>query len=273
MSPRSIRRAAEHKARKLAAKQQRLQSALIIDADSEPPTVPRTEPRASASGPTGPRTPEGKALASLNALKTGLTGRTVLLPAEDAEAYASHIEQYRAEYAPVGIRETELVQSLADTSWRLRRIPGLEMAIYALGRIEFAASFDAQDPSLRDSMIELQTFLKYEKNLRNLHLQESRLRRRYTAETKDLRNLQHERTEGDKAAGGDCPNVDCPATVIPATAHTAAPREFEFSTPRTNAAHTKRDKAAGGDCPPTVIPHATTPKPREFEFSTAGDLS
>jgi hypothetical protein len=181
------------------------------------------------SGPTGPRTPEGKAIASMNALKTGLTGRTVLLSSDEAPAYASHIEQYRAEYSPIGLRETELVQSLADTSWRLRRIPGLEMAIYAQGRIEFAGCFEDHDPSLRGSMIELQTHLEYEKQLRNLHIQESRLTRRYASEVKELRDLQRERTERDKATGGGCLHVDCRQTVI---SHPTAPelQEFEFST-------------------------------------------
>jgi hypothetical protein len=187
-------------------------------------------------GPTGPRTPEGKAISSLNALRTGLTGRTVLLPSDDAEAYASHIEQYRAEYSPVGLRETELVQSLADTSWRLRRIPGLEMALYAQGRCEFAGCFDAHDPSLRAGMIELQTHLKYEKQLRNLQLQESRLHRRYTAEVKELRELQRERSERDKAAREDRLHADRPRPAQlsdAARSSTAAPAGtgFEFSTP------------------------------------------
>ncbi|MBV9938821.1 MAG: hypothetical protein JO150_09975 [Acidobacteriaceae bacterium] len=34
--------------------------------------------RANAQWSTGPQTPEGKAKSSLNAVKTGLTGRTVL---------------------------------------------------------------------------------------------------------------------------------------------------------------------------------------------------
>ena len=82
--------------------------------------------RANAQRSTGPITPEGKAKSSLNAVKTGLTGRTVLLATEDAEAYESHLEQFRREFQPVGDRETRLVQSLADTQWRLDRLPNLE---------------------------------------------------------------------------------------------------------------------------------------------------
>jgi hypothetical protein len=79
--------------------------------------------RANAQLSTGPTTPAGKAKSSLNAVKTGLTGRTVLLPSEDAEAYAAHLARYQEEFQPVGVRETQLVQNLADTQWRLDRIP------------------------------------------------------------------------------------------------------------------------------------------------------
>ena len=127
---------------------------------------------------TGPKSPEGKATASLNAVKTALTGRTVLLPTDDAAEYERHIRAYQDELKPVGQRESDLVQSIADTAWRLARIPGLEMAIYAKGHMQFAESFNDRDPSLRRAMIELQTFLTYEKQLRNLQLHEARLARR-----------------------------------------------------------------------------------------------
>ena len=74
--------------------------------------------RLNAQLSTGPRTPFGKAKSSLNAVKTGLTGRTVLLHDDDAEAYRTHLAAYEKEYKPVGLRESELVQSLADTQWR-----------------------------------------------------------------------------------------------------------------------------------------------------------
>ena len=154
--------------------------------------------RANAQLSTGPKTAEGKTKASLNAVKTALTGRTVLLPAEDAAAYESHIRAYQDELKPVGRHESDLVQSIADASWRLHRIPSLELAIYAQGHLQFAGSLDEHDPSLRASMIELQTFLTYEKQLRNLQLQEARLHRTREKDTAALHKLQEERKEESK---------------------------------------------------------------------------
>jgi hypothetical protein len=78
---------------------------------------------ANARLSTGPTSPEGKAKSSLNALKTALTGRTVLLPTDDAAAYQQHLSDYEKDLRPVGQRECDLVQSIADASWRLQRIP------------------------------------------------------------------------------------------------------------------------------------------------------
>ena len=148
--------------------------------------------RANALHSTGPITHEGRAISSLNAVKTGLTGRTVLLHSDDAAVYQNHLAAYAKEYQPVGLREQELVQSLADTQWRLQRIPGLEMAIYAQGRAENQDYVD-QHAAAGASLIELGTFLKYEKQLKNLQLQESRLQRRYEKEMAELRSLQKAR--------------------------------------------------------------------------------
>ena len=50
-----------------------------------------TANRANAKLSTRPSSAEGKAKASLNAVKTGLTGRTVVLPSEDVEVYQKHV--------------------------------------------------------------------------------------------------------------------------------------------------------------------------------------
>jgi hypothetical protein len=141
--------------------------------------------RLNAQSSTGPRTPEGKAASSMNAVKTGLTGRTVLLPSDDVAAFEAHIKKYFDEYQPVGLRENELVQSLADTRWRLDRIFALEAAIFALAG---TTPKDEEAP-----LSELDIYLKYEKQLRNLHTQESRLNRRYAQEQAELKQLQQQR--------------------------------------------------------------------------------
>ena len=141
----------------------------------------------------GPTSEEGKATSSLNALTTGLTGRTVLLPSEDAALYEAHLAQFRERYQPVGEQELALVQSLADTHWRLARIPSLEAGIYALGRLEFAELFPEQEEGVRKQLIEAKIYLAYHRQLANLSIQEGRLRRQAEKDLVALEALRQPR--------------------------------------------------------------------------------
>jgi hypothetical protein len=98
----------------------------------------------------------------------------------------------------MGHLETDLVQSIAQTAWRLKRIPILEAGIYALGQSQLADEFADHDPELRPSLIHVAVHLKYEKQLRNLQLQESRLERRREKQLAELRGLQQERLGPDQ---------------------------------------------------------------------------
>ncbi len=205
MTARSNRRAQERKAKKLARKQSN-ELAVVETAPVEIETVAEQETegisparlaanRANATFSTGPRTAEGKAQSSINALKTALTGRTVLLPSDDASAYEQYVERFVREFQPVGVRECELVQSIADANWRLRRIPTLEFALYARGRTQFAEKFAAEPADAQPGMIELETYLVYEKQFRNLQLQETRLRRQRDKDLADFREAQQDRNK------------------------------------------------------------------------------
>ena len=136
---------------------------------------------------------------STNALKTGLTGRTVLLPSEDAALYEAHLAQFREQYQPVGDQELALVQSLADTYWRIARIPSLEMGIYALGRLEFADLFPDYDEASRKILIDAKVFLAYQRELVNLGIQEGRLRRQAEKDLAALQALQQPRIQATQA--------------------------------------------------------------------------
>ncbi|MBV8708591.1 MAG: hypothetical protein JO028_15480 [Acidobacteriaceae bacterium] len=177
--------------------------------------------RANAQLSTGPISSAGKAASSLNAVKTGLTGRTVLLATEDAEAYEAHIERFRREWQPVGEREIELVQSLADTQWRLDRIPNLETGLFALGRMRCADLFlEETNPQIRRAMLDAHILMTDAKHFKNLHLQESRLLRRYGQDAKELKDLQAQRKREQE---------EQEQAVKPKTL--AAANGFEFTTP------------------------------------------
>lgn len=149
--------------------------------------------RANSQLSTGAKSDEGKQKSSLNAVKTGLTGRTVLLPSDDAVAYQAHIDRLFSRWKPYDDEECALTQTLADTEWRLLRIPSLEAGIYALGRLEFAEKFANQPEDIRASLIEAHTFLTYRKDLNNLSIQEGRLQRTHQRTTADLEELQENR--------------------------------------------------------------------------------
>src|SRR3954447_20490983 len=156
--------------------------------------------RANAQLSTGPTTSEGKAKSSLNAVKTGLTGRTVLLPSEDAAAYQAHVERFQQELQPVGEREAQLVQNLADTQWRLNRIPGLEFGLFALGRKRYADQFEEEEDSqVRAALLDAHILMTEAKHFKNLHLQESRLRRQYRQDAQELADLQKHRKAEQEA--------------------------------------------------------------------------
>src|SRR5215472_12585338 len=105
--------------------------------------------RQNASQSTGPITPEGKRRASLNALRHGLTGQTVVLPEEDMAAYQKHCAQFHAELKPQGLMETKTVQTIADTYWRLDRIRTMEDNLFSLGFHELSSEIACEDPRIQ----------------------------------------------------------------------------------------------------------------------------
>jgi hypothetical protein len=206
MSARTIRRAAERHALKLAAKANTVTvaSASVATPVEIPLTVDFTATsesqilanRANAQFSTGPKTPEGKATSSLNAVKTGLTGRTVLLTSDDALIYQQHLDRNFLEFSPVTDREKSLVQSIADTEWRLLRITPLEASLYAIGRLELSDQFaDHSDPINREALILGKIYQTYKKDFNNLALQERRLRAHRKTDLAELQQLQKERSE------------------------------------------------------------------------------
>ena len=91
--------------------------------------------RENAKKSTGPRTEEGKARVSLNALKHGLLARDAVLPEEDPAEFDRQLRDLEHDLRPENSLEFELVRQIADAQWRMRRLVRIETAFLS-GAIE-----------------------------------------------------------------------------------------------------------------------------------------
>jgi hypothetical protein len=161
--------------------------------------------KANAQKSTGPRTAAGKQRSSLNALRHGLTGQTVVLPTEDHSAYQRHSQSFLDEYRPKDATETQLVQSLIDTSWRMNRAASVETNLFSLGIIEMEGRLHANHPEAEAALAMALAFREHMRAFANISMNSQRLARQFERTLAQLRQIQAERRaiEGrqlDKAA-------------------------------------------------------------------------
>ena len=81
----------------------------------------------------GPITPEGKATSAPNSLRHGLTAKAVVLPDESQEDFEALRDAYIERFQPTDQVELDLVESMAASRWRLRRVTSIESGILADG--------------------------------------------------------------------------------------------------------------------------------------------
>jgi len=89
--------------------------------------------RATGRRATGPRTAQGKAASSRNALKHGLLSRQPLLADEDPAEYDALAVALFVQLSPAPGVEELIVHDVAGLVWRLRRLQRVETALYAVG--------------------------------------------------------------------------------------------------------------------------------------------
>jgi len=150
---------------------------------------------------TGPKTSEGKHKVSMNSLKHGFAGQTVILQPHEIPAYEKHFEAFRKEYKPVGPTEEFLVQSLADLSFsvtQLRAVMTNRMTVIGLRAIpndndshtEETATAVSRARSINDEGPSLDTLGRYEQ----------RKMRQFHTTRKELVAIQAARKAEEKAA-------------------------------------------------------------------------
>ena len=86
--------------------------------------------RLNALKSTGPRTPAGKAAASMNALKSGIDAKAQVIPGEDPAELAALAHAYHQRFRATNPEENFLIDTLIDSEWLLRRYRRVEAQIW-----------------------------------------------------------------------------------------------------------------------------------------------
>ena len=147
----------------------------------------------NAKHSTGPRTADGKQRSSRNSLKHGLCALDPLIPGEDPEAFQEHFCEIELDLRPASAIESNLVEQIADVSWRLKRLSRIEAAL-------ITAFYDAtaEQPLNQGNDTDqlLGSALAHDNRLaalNRLSRYEAQLSRRYHRALKEFRDLRKER--------------------------------------------------------------------------------
>jgi hypothetical protein len=88
--------------------------------------------RANGGKSHGPATEAGRKKSSMNALKHGLTARTVVLSNENDDEYTDLLQSYVQKFQPADPVEMDLVVEMVNAKWRQRRLFLIESGLYEL---------------------------------------------------------------------------------------------------------------------------------------------
>jgi hypothetical protein len=184
-----------------------------------PETTPRTRAeinRANSQHSTGPRTAEGKARASMNALKHGMFAGEVVLPGEDPQAFQQLTDSYARECRAETSEELSIVHDIVSARWRARRISARETALTILTTEQQRAAvekmFDADDGSIT-ALAQAAGLQANARLFNQLWLAEARLfRRAELAETKLLALVKFRQTRS-LLEQSDVQEIELPALI------------------------------------------------------------
>jgi hypothetical protein len=128
--------------------------------------------RLNALQSTGPRSSEGKARSSMNALQTGIDAKTQIIRGEIWDTLQELTAEYSGRFRPTTPEQRVLVDTLIDCDWLLRRFRAIETQLWE-------DAIDIYHRSLGE------TFSKYSDEF-------SRLQRRVDSTHRQYRNTLHE---------------------------------------------------------------------------------
>jgi hypothetical protein len=166
---------------------------------------------------------------SLNAVRHGLTGQTVVMPWEDRQEYDKFCQAFVADLKPIGFEQTHLAQTVADCQWRLNRASAYESAIFFYEG--YLAYQGLHEEEVEMEMCKARVAMTVEKHLLNIALYESRIQRKMMNARKALKELQSEpRRSEPRPEGAVQPQAETQSPIPdPRPPRAAGPVDFVFS--------------------------------------------
>jgi hypothetical protein len=186
--------------------------------------------RVNGAKSRGPVTEEGRRKVAFNALRHGLTSKSVVLSNESADRFQELFETYVADFLPEGEIEFGLVEEMVAAKWRIRRIWGMETSVLDVEmdvqEEELTKQFTEMDEGIRLALA-LNGSLKKASSLTFLSTHENRLSRAHDRALRQLRGLQAARraAEAEAAAAQAALEKAQPAGSEPETAPPDCPAD------------------------------------------------
>jgi len=145
------------------------------------PPIPGSEPQ-----------PTKKTNPAMNALRHGLTARTVVLQRESQSEFDLFHAELTAENAPQSTIEKELIREIAEHSWRLRRASRYEIQLLDSADDDFAAVSKQLDNLRRYRTAAERAFHKAIDQLRKIAKDREKVAAAATATRKLKEKLRHD---------------------------------------------------------------------------------
>ena len=141
-------------------------------------------------------------------MRHGLTGRTIVMPHEDMQAYHAFCKELFEGLAPETSLERQYAQTFCDTQWRLNRARSIEDAMIALGHSEAAGRIETEHPQVHAALTAARVFRDDSKSFVNLSLYEQRLQRTLEKSLRQLQTLQAERRAQAQTAATELQHLE-----------------------------------------------------------------
>ncbi len=168
--------------------------------------MPEDQPKRKRGG--GPRTPEGKARSSLNALKHGLSARKVVLKSESQKEFDALHAGLTEAWQPIDTMEAAIVADMAAARWRLQRIWSVEATVIDLEMTDqedaVADKFEYADAETRTALA-MKALCSNSGEFSLISRYEARHRRAFDRALSNLLRIRKARREEQAARGPEPP--------------------------------------------------------------------